>query len=118
MYEKRIKDKLGYLHTQKELKETKYWLENVKNGDVLHYDRYTKDSGSSGTIAIVNGKVWQPSYCKWYKPEKAKTLREYVDEGYNLSYAGRYGDGKKHAWWNDCCQLTIVDILVLSGAVR
>lgn len=116
MSEKPKKDRLGFLHTKKELEETQYWLENVKNGDVLYFDRYTKDSGSSFAEAVVNGKVWRPSRCKWFKPEEAKTLRQYVDEGYNLSFAGRYGDGKKHAWWNDCRELTMIDIFVLNGA--
>lgn len=108
------KDKLGYLHTQEELAQTANVLENWKNGDIIFVNRYTNDRGDGHSVAIVDGKEWNPSYCKWYDQTKARTLQQLVEQGYNLDFAGRYGDGNKCAWWNDCRDLSLIDISVLN----
>lgn len=99
MSEKRPK----YEHTAIQLEQTARCLAEARERDIISFDRWDKAnlSGHGGTFCLKDGKEWHLYYMKnTSKAKEAKTLQQYVDEGYNLKIFGHYGDGQT-AWWNN-----------------
>lgn len=106
-----------YEHTKEQIEQTARCLEEARERDIIGYDRWDKAnlSGCSGSFCLKNGKEWHLYYM--HNPSKAKvakTLQQYVDEGYNLKISGHHGDGQE-AWWNNCCgDLDLVELMEIA----
>lgn len=104
------KDKLGYIHYDYHIEETEWVLKNCRDGDVIYCNRDNGTSGDGNTFVLYKGKEWKPHYCNC----KHRTLKQLIDEGYNLKYAGHRGDNNKVAWWNDCELLDLFDLAIMN----
>lgn len=106
-----------YEHTKEQLEQTDRCLAEVRERDIIGFDRWDKAnlSGHSGTFCLKNGKEWHLSDMRHQTVMREKrTLQQYVDEGYNLKITGHHGDGQE-AWWNNCCgNLDLVELMEIA----
>lgn len=102
-----------YEHTKEQLEATADCLANAKERDIIQFHRFDKANlcGYSGTFVLKNGREWHSSL---KKASEARTLQQFVDEGYNLKIFGHHGDGKV-AWWNNCNgDMTLLDLMEIA----
>ncbi len=77
--------------------------------------------GQGGVIFVKRGREYNPAFdCDFWperpsparnrKPEYGKTLQSYIDDGFNLRFAGYPGD-RKDAFWNKSTDLVVISRL-------
>lgn len=106
---------IKYFRTDRDIRNNNRVLRLAKRTDrvfVIYVDRDHKNGGEGRADFVKHGRIYNPAfdcdYClDWphlcggnRSPEYGASLQELIDQGFNLKYCGRPGDGKE-AYWNN-----------------